>query len=453
LTVLSCGLLVASYWLFGLSLSMHCNNLTISDFLMKIKLLPDLIFLLMPALLLTGCIKEDYDVTDPEKEVFNFVVTDSQREYINASRGEQYEVTDPIPELHFAGSTYTIDRFEIRGDNTLNFTRKGFGMNMNRKITLLNPHEQIERKYEEFKLLAMVYDYTYIENSTAVGLFKEVDLWPVYSFFTEVRLNDHTQGLYHFIEDPVEYFIEQKNASFVVRRGYDHVVKAYSINPVNQKNTDEYINRLDKIYSNLPRYSGRQMYDTLSAYIDLEQYFTKLSIDMLVKNGDYSDEVFFYSKIKDDREVLGVFPWDYDDIFADQPHEIGRDWAPGTIFGHREYWSMDDIIADVGSKLLYSIEDDLDYKIAKDSFLYQEYLKTLRSVIEKIDLAAIDKVFDYTFNHIGPFYANDSIVAQSRYDVDEISYNLFITNLAEKRQMLKDRRNWILQELDKQQNR
>jgi hypothetical protein len=420
---------------------------------MKIKLLPYLIIMLMPVLFLTGCKKLDYEVTDPEKEVFNFIVTDSQKEHINASRGEQYEVTDPSPELRFAGSTYTIDRFEIRGDNTLNFTRKGFSVNMDRKITLLNPDENIERKYEEFKLLAMVYDYTYIENSTAVGLFKEVNLWPVYSFFTEVRLNNDTQGLYHFIEDPVEYFIEQKNASFVVRRGYNHSIKAYSINPVNQKNTDEYVNRLDKIYSNLPGYSGRQMYDTLSAYIDLEQYFTKLSIDMLVKNGDYSDEVFFYSKIKDGREVLGVFPWDYDDIFADQPHEIGRDWAPGTIFGHREYWSMDDIIADVGTKLLFSIEDDLDYKIAKDGFLYQEYLKTLRTVIEKVDLAVIDKVFDYTFNHIGPFYADDSIVAQSRYDVDETSYDLFVTNLAEKRRMLKDRRNWILQELDKQQNR
>jgi hypothetical protein len=420
---------------------------------MKIKLQLHLIFLLILVIFLPGCTKEDPYVADPEKEVFNFVVTDSQRDYINESRGDQFEITDPIPELKFAGSTYTIDRFEIRGDNTLNFTRKGFGVNMDRKIIYYNSEEGWERKIEEFKMLAMVYDYTYIENSTAVGLFKEVGLWPVYSFFTEVRLNDHTQGLYHFIEDPVEYFIEQENAPFVVRRGYDHVVKAYSINPVSQQNTDEYINRLDKIYSILPNFSGQQMYDTLSACIDLEQYFKKLSIDLLIKNGDYSDEVFFYSKIKDGREVLGVFPWDYDDIFADQPHEIGRDWAPGTIFGHREYWSMDDIIADVGTKLLFSIEDDLDYKIAKDSFLYQEYLKTLRKVIEKIDLAVIDKIFDYTYDHIGPFYSNDSIVAQSRYDVDETSYDLFLTNLAEKRQMIKDRRNWILQELDKQQNR
>ncbi len=420
---------------------------------MKIKLTSYLLLLLIPALFLPGCRKEYNDVMDPEKGVFNFVVTEAQRTHINESRGEQYEVTDPLPVLHFAGEVYTIDRFEIRGDNTLNFTRKGFGVNMDRKLTLFNPEEQSERKYEEFKLLAMVYDYTYIENSTAVGLFREVGMWPVYSFFTEVRLNDHTQGLYHFIEDPFEYFIEQKNASFVVRRGYNHVAKAYSIGPGSKYSTEEYIDRFREIYSILPLYSGRQIYDTLSAYMDLEQYFTKLSIDMLIKNGDYTDELILYTKIKDKKEVFGVFPWDYDDIFSDQPHEIGNSWATGTVFGHRDYPTMDAVIADVGSKLLFSIEDDLDYKIAKDSLLYQEYLKSLRSVIEKIDFAAIDKIFDYTYEHIGPFYTNAAIVAQSKYDVDETNYDLFTANLAAKRQLLKDRRTWILQELNKQQNR
>lgn len=420
---------------------------------MKTRGLADLLLFLMLALFFHGCVKETYDVTDPEKEVFNFMVTEAQRQYINESRGERYGITDPVPELRFAGDIYTIDRFEIRGDNTVNFTRKGFGVNMGRKIALHNPLEQVERKYEEFKLLAMVYDYTYIENSTATGLFREVGLWPVYSFFTEVRLNGHTQGLYHFIEDPVEYFIEQKEATFVVRRGYDHVVKGFFMNPEFWQNEEKYYNLLGKIYSILPEYSGRQLYDTLSSYIDMGQYFTKLSIDLLIKNGDYTDEVFFYSTIRDGREIMGVFPWDYDDIFADQPHEIGNDWAPGTVFGPREYFSMDDVVADVGSKLLFSIEDDLDYKIAKDSLIYQQYLKTLRTVIEKIDATAIDKVFDYTYDHIGPFYSNDSIVKQSRYDVDETDYDLFVTNLSEKRQMLKDRRTWIIQELDKQQNR
>ena len=418
---------------------------------MKIKLLAHQLILLTMALFLNGCRKEDLIITDPAKEVFNFIVTDAQRLFINESRGEQYEITDPIPELHLAGEIFTIDRFQIRGANTLNFERKGFSVNMDRKITLYNQGEKIDRKFEEFKLLAMVYDYTYIENSTAVGLFKEVDLWPVYSFFTEVSLSGHTQGLYHFIEDPVEYFIEQKNSSFVVRRGYDHVVKACSLSPVSKIGLQEYIDRYKIIYSNLASYSGQQMYDTLSAYMDLEQYFTKLSIDLLLKNGDYTDEIFFYTKLKDNKEVFGVFPWDYDDLFADQPHEIGNSWATGTIFGHRSYNSLNDVVDDVGSKLLFSIEDDLDYKIAKDDFLYQQYLKTLRNVIEKIDLATIDKIFDYTNEHIGPFYSNDSIVAQSRYDDKETNYDLFLTYLAEKRQMLKDRRNWILQEIDNQQ--
>jgi hypothetical protein len=324
---------------------------------------------------------------------------------------------------------------------------------MGRKILLYDPYEQKERLFEEFKMLALVYDYTYIENSTAAGLFREVGLWPVYDFFTEVRLGGHTQGLYHFIEDPVEYFIEKENSSVVIRRGYDHVIKAHSVSKSSAMPEEYYLRRFREIYTMLPDYSGKQMYDSLSSYMDLDQYFTKLSIDLLVKNGDYTDEIFFYSKIKNNKEIFGVFPWDYDDIFSDQPHEIGNSWAPGTIFGSREYNSMDDVFADVGSKLLYSIEDDLDYKVAKDSVLYNEYLKVLRKVMEKINDSAIDEVFDNTLKHIGPFYSNDSIITQSRYDVHETNYNLFITNIADKRQMLKDRRMWIIEQLDLQQSR
>jgi len=403
-------------------------------------------------LLFLSCDREDPVIVKPEKNVFNFTVTESQRTRINESRGEQYEITDPIPNLELDGNIYRLDRFEIRGDNTLNFTRKSFSINMDQKITLIND-ENIEKKYEEFKLLAMVYDYTYIENSTAWGLFKEVGLWPVYCFFTEVRLNNHTQGLYFFIEDPVEYFIEQKNASIVIRRGYQNVVKKYYISPSSQYEATEYIDRFKKIYSIIKIYSGQQIYDTLSAYMDLDQYFTKLSIEMLIKNGDYTDEIFFYTKIKNGKEIFGVIPWDVDDIFEDQPHEIGRSWGVGDGFGNREYNSMNDIINDVGVKLLFSIEDDLDYKIAKDSVLYQHYLGILRTVMTKIDNTVIDKIFDSTFVHLSPFYENDSIVAQSMYDVDETNYDLFIANLADKRQMLKDRRTWIVNELDQQQGR
>jgi hypothetical protein len=420
---------------------------------MKIKILLYLIFFFVTQFFLSQCKKVYETPADPEKEVFNFIVTESQRQYINSSRGKAFDVIDPVPWLDYAGESYTLDRFNIRGENSLNFERKCFGINMDRKIILRNPDEPVARKFEEFKLISMVFDYTYIENSTAVGLFREVNLWPVYSFFTEVKLNDYTQGLYHFIEDPVEYFIEQKNSSFVLRRGYDHVIRKYTagLNPIHEPQS--YISRFKKIYSDIAIYSGSQLYDSLLANLDMEQYFTKLGIDLLLKNGDYTDEVFFYAKTSDNKEIFGVFPWDYDDLFSDKPHEIGRSWATGTVFGHRSYSDMNDIVTDVGTKLLFSIEDDLDYKIAKDSVLYQEYLKTLKTVIEKIDNSVIDKIFDYTFDHISPFYSNNSIIEQSRFDVDETNYDLFVANLADKRQMMKDRRSWIVQQLNVQQKR
>jgi hypothetical protein len=418
---------------------------------MKIKLPYCLVSLFLIAIFCLDCTRDDKIITEPEKGVFDFIVTDSQRIRINESRGEQYEITDPVPDLKLDGNFYKLDRFEIRGDNTLNFTRKGFSVNMDQKITLFNTDENKLKKYEEFKLIAMVYDYTYIENATASGLFKEAGLWPVYSFFTELRLNNHTQGLYFFIEDPVEYLINEKNASIVIRRGYQNVVKKYSISPVSQYDAEKYIARFKKIYSVIKIYSGQQIYDTLSSYMDIEQYFTKLSIDLLIKNGDYTDEILFYTKIKNGKEIFGVIPWDFDDIFKEQPHEIGRAWAVGDGFGNREYKSMDDVINDVGLKLLFSIEDDLDYKIAIDSFLYQNYLISVRKTITEIDNTVIDKIFEYTFDHVGPFYENDSIIAQSRYDVEQTNYDLFITNLADKRQLLKDRRSWIVNELDAQQ--
>ena len=69
-----------------------------------------------------------------------------------------------------------------------------------------------------------------------------------------------------------------------------------------------------------------------------------------VQNGDYSDEVFFYidPKIRKFR----IIPWDYDDIFANAPHEGGAENKKA--------------LSEIN---LFSTEDHLDEKIATDSYL------------------------------------------------------------------------------------
>ena len=70
---------------------------------MTICLRSNLLLWLLSAFFLSSCVKDENNVADPESEIFNFIVTDSQLEHINSSRGEQYEVTDPVPGWNLPG--------------------------------------------------------------------------------------------------------------------------------------------------------------------------------------------------------------------------------------------------------------------------------------------------------------------------------------------------------------
>jgi hypothetical protein len=414
----------------------------------QVRLRPSILLPVVVAVVLSACYKEFTIYPDPSTGDLNFLITIEQEELIYNARGYRFSIEDPLPILYFENSYYGVDRFEIRGESTLNYRRKSFSVNMDDNIILFVESENRAREFEEYKLIALVHDYTYIENCIAIGFFHELDLWPTYSVYTEVKLNNNTQGLYLFIEDPVEHFLYQQHADFILRRNYNHYIDNYHINENQALHTSEYyINRFNSIYSFISEYSGEILYDSLMSVMDLHQYFKKIALDMLLENGDYTDEIFFYSKRIDNKDIFGVYPWDYDDLFSEHPHEIGINWGCGTVFGTRYYGSIDDEIADVGFKLLFSIEDDLDYKIAIDDYLYQKYLGALNEVVTIIDDDVIEAVIQNTKNQLQPFYNNDAIIAQSQYDRDETNQVLFDENLAEKRQLLLDRRAWIINEL------
>jgi hypothetical protein len=408
-------------------------------------------FIFIFIVVLSSCYKETILIPDHTKGIFNFIMDSVQEQRILNARGERLEIINPIPVLSYYDQLYPLDKLQIRGTNTLNFRRKGFSVNLDTSLRFYINEEDRDQKFKEFKLQALVYDYTYMEYYTGINLFKEVGLFPMYSYLTEVQFNGHTQGVYLFIDDPVEYHFKKLDASVVIRRYYNHAITSIDVkSTLSADSVKVYTDRFNKIYSVIKIYSGKQLFDTLSALIDLENYFTKMSVDMLIRNSDYTDEIFFYSVRVDGKDIFRVIPWDMDDIFEEFPHEIGRTvYGPGNVFGTRVYYSMEDIYADVGHKLIFSIEDDLDYIIAKDEYLYGEYLKSIEKVINKIDGNTINRILDNTRDCLLPFYASDSIIAQSRYDVDFTNYQLFIANMAEKSKMLLERRQWILDELNK----
>jgi len=289
-----------------------------------------------------------------------------------------------------------------------------------------------------FKLIALTMDYTYIENRIGFGLLEEIGIMPLFYRFVEFKINENTQGIYMLIEDPETYFQDQ-GSEFILRRGYNHWIDDAKYKYFGYFTQEYYEERFREIYNILPQYKGSELYDQLSYRLNLEQYFRKMGIDYLLQNGDYTDEIYLYGMIRDDRIQYQIIPWDYDDLFLEQPHEVGVSWGTGTVFGKRNYVSVEDIYEEIGDKMIFSIEDDLDYAIARDSFLYSCYEATLVEVVSELEASGFQNLFGMIRDELSPLYNVKEIVAQSNYDRDPTSIKLWESNMEEKQAFLEKR--------------
>jgi spore coat protein H len=290
-----------------------------------------------------------------------------------------------------------------------------------------------------FKLLALAMDYTYIENRVAFGLLEEAGIMPLFYKFVEFRINNETQGVYLLVEDP-ERFYKEAGSEYILRRGYDHRIEDSDYEAADHFiPVDEYEKRYREIYSLLATSSGIELYMELGQRLHIAEYFRKMAIDYLLRNGDYTDEVFLYALKEKDTVRFHPIPWDYDDIFSENPHEVGRSWGMGNVFGPRYYDSQQDIYNDIGDKLIFSIEDDLDYAIAKDPFLYSQYEAELGNLLNIIDKEVVTKVFNETEEELSTFYNSIRVIEQSQYDSDLTTRELWKRNMIEKEELLKER--------------
>ena len=383
-------------------------------------------------------------------DVINLTMTDEQEQLIYDSRNEKIEINNPVPGFEYRDKEYELKRLSTRGESTLNYKRKSFSVHLDEHVQIENrEYSGLYYGLKDFKLVALVHDYTYIENRTAIGLMEKINIWNLFYKYVEVRINDNSQGVYLLIEDPEDYAIDLLRSEFILRRGYQANIYKYEYKPLLYfKTMDEYVKVYNKIYSFITLYKNDALYDSLSSIMNMNDYFRKMAIDLLLKNGDLTDEIYFYSQITDNNIYYNIIPWDYDDLFADNPHEIGRDWGMGNLFGVRSYQSVQDIINDVGEKLIFSIEDDLDYVIAKDEYLYSKYLVILKEVLIDLDNAYIESIFLNLNEELKPFYENSQIIEQSKFDRDPANYELYIQNYSDKLNFIIQRRAELLSKLN-----
>lgn len=409
----------------------------------NLKLIYTLAFVIF---LLLSCYREETYFSSYEGEALNFSMPLEDEELIYKSRGRQVLIDSPAPILHIGHQELLTNRFKTRGQNTLNFTKKSFSVNLDKTVEW---HYNNTIFYgEKFKLISMVYDYTYIENRIAFKLFEQVGIWPFPTFYTEVKINNNHNGLYLFIPDPETFAIEELGAEFVLRRDYWDGIRRFDISTNATKNEEYYKNRYLSIYHLIQNYSGQELYNKLSEIIDLESYFRLLAVNYLIKNGDYTDEMFFYTKVINGNLVFSPIPWDCDDIFEPTPHEIGRQWGFGPLFNQRSYNTIDDLIADVGDILLFSVEEDLDYIIANDEVLYDAYLQQVEWVTNKLNHELINTVFSSVHHELLKYYTSLNLEELSRFDERPTSVILWEENMEEKRQLVLNQLNKMISKLE-----
>lgn len=401
---------------------------------------------------LNSCYKEVVVESDIQKDVFDLSMMPETLEFVHNSRDTVFSIQDPELSLSFNEREVALDKMRLRGVTTLKFRRKSFSVFLDHPIALRKRDGNGIKSLSSFKLISLSMDYTYINNRIAFGILEQNGLMPLFYKYVELRINGETQGIYFLVEDPEQFYMEQ-GSEYILRRGYHSGIADSEYEPnLYSIPREAYENRFREVYAQMPQYSGEVLYETINQRIDLNQYFGKMGIDYLLRNGDSTDEVYFYSSLEQDAIKFKIIPWDYDDIFSSYPHEIGRSWGTGKIYGERIYNSQQDVFDEIGDKLIFSIEDDLDYTIARDTFLYERYKSTLARLFQDIEKQDISALFEEVKQELTPFYNEEAIILQSQYDEVASSLELWQSNMLEKQTFLENRLKEMKTQLNKVEN-
>lgn len=334
-----------------------------------------------------------------------------------------------------------LKKIKIAGASTLKYRRKSFKISLNEPFTF-NEADSIV-PIENFRLVSLSMDPYYSNMFISYNLMKEIGVFDLYFSYVELKINNQTQGIYLLIEEPEHYALKRNKSDFILRRDYRH--SSFKLEEQqeieyksNHKNdslaNNHYLQSFQSIYSSINTYKGKELYESLNKHFNLDLYMKWMAINYFLCNGDYTDEIYFYSK--DNHKIVNfdIIPWDYDDILRKPPHE-GWDYRHSMI----------------GNKLIYSIEDSLDLKIANDDYLYSHYLKNLYMLAKEIDDQTLEKIFQRTYHELTPLLKKKKIISMSKYDKTKINnYEEFVANLNASYLFLTERRKNIYEQLVQQ---
>ena len=358
----------------------------------------------MSALAISSCqcqnivlVYDTLNLTDLGRKIENSVSFNTINiNYKKTSIGQKFNLK--VTGLVLNGDTLEPDRIGIRGQSTLYFRRKSYSFSLKSHVSFRHG-ERIE-SLKRFYLIGLAMDKYYIRNRLAFEMMDASHLFDLFYSFCELRINNESEGIYMVIERPEDWALKKKGSPLVIRRGYDNNIrKIRTGKKTDGNNISSYRGDFRQIYRSLNKYKGEDLYKTLSTWLEMDVYMKWLAFNFFVRNGDYTDEAFFY--LDPATNKFSIIPWDYYDIFSAVPHE-------GNIVENRKI---------LGDKLIFSIEDLLDKKIVTDPYLYNKYLLQFEELMNQLSPEVIKRDFENTYAELYPYYSNDEIINKSNFDL------------------------------------
>lgn len=370
----------------------------------------------------------------------------SAEQMLLLGKKEKTKVDDATLQVFEDGQASEITEVSIgtRGQTSIKFPRKNFNIE-----TLKNQEDGDKRADlkighidgKDLILSAGAQDPLLIKNMLAYRLLSAVNVPTLETGYTEVIINDKSQGLYMVTKSPVEHLLKKDNGvDIVLRRRYNDFIELKKAKKtLSENDVKAYTDSLNDLHQNLTKLSGEELLAALEKRMDLDTYMRWLAVNFLIKNSDYSDEVFFTGQRNADGEIyFKIFPWDLDDSFGKKMHLAIVPFGPNSGQKQRSEKQM-----------LYNFESRLDQAISKDKVLLNKYFSVVAAVTSELTDEKINHVFNSVQRHLEPYLQDSDVLANGALDEAKKAHDSgsAIANINDKRVLVKQRLLQIQSEL------
>lgn len=355
-------------------------------------------------------------VTGPGSYRIEINMNSASRESLKAD--QKTEISDVEMKVFKAGqlTDQEVVQLSSRGQSSIKFPRKNFSVKVHKDQEGEKKKLKVGGvKSNQLVLSASPEDTLFVKNKIGYSLLKAIGIHSLKTQFAEVEINGTSQGLYMVTENQTENLMKEQDAEIVLRRRYNDDLEVKDAKKdLSQEQILKYQQTLKAVHKSIRELQGDKLIAALQKNLNLKNYLKWIAFNYIVKNGDYSDEVYFYGKTNPETQeiVFDVSPWDMDDSFADKMHLSS--WPTGPN------WHMNE---ESDKQMIYNYESRIDRKVASDEKLLRMYFAAMEEVVNTLsqDHVLVD-IKQNILAELNPYLDDADILQNGALDAIKVSH-------------------------------